>query len=110
MPESEDTSMIVEEFKWSWHPTASVEIKFHNYRSKQPYNKGLKPGSFLYMSFTAALVTYLKKPEEKLTKEELNALETIKDLMESTCMKSKYKSMYSGILDTLSFWQEMDEF
>ena len=66
MPKIEETSMIIEELNWSWHPTTDVEVKFHNYRSEQKYHKWVKPGSFLYVSLTAALITYIRKPEPQL--------------------------------------------
>ena len=109
MPEVEETSMIVQEFNWSWHPAADVGIRFHNYRSKQAYHKWLKPGSFLYMSLTAALVTYKRKPEPQLSKQDTDALSAITDQVDATCRSSNYKDMYIDILETLMLWQEMDD-
>ena len=101
MPEVEETSMIVQEFNWSWHPAADVETRFHNSRSKQTYHKWLKPGSFLYMSLTAALVTYKRKPEPQLSKQDIDALSAITDQMDATCRNSNYRDMYIDILETL---------
>ena len=41
-----------------------LELAPDNNRSNQHYHEWLKPGALLYTSFTAALVTYPKKPEE----------------------------------------------
>ena len=110
MLEVEETSMIVQEFNWSWHPTADVEITFHNYRSKQPYHRRLKPKSFLYLSFTAALVTYQRKPEPQLTQQDVDALKTVIDQMDATCRNLNFKDMYIELLETLKLWQEMEDF
>ena len=110
MPEIEEISMIIEELSWSWHPAADKEVKFHNYRSKQKYHKWVKPGSFLYTSLTAALVTYKRKPEPQLSKQDLDDLNAITDQMDTTCRNSNYKDMYLDILETLMLWQEMDDF
>ena len=110
MPELEEISMIVQEFNRSWHPAADVEIRFLNYRSKQQYHKWLKPGSFLCMSLTAALVTYRKKPEPQLSKQDIDALNTITDQMHATCRNSNYKDLYIELLETLNLWQELTIF
>ena len=110
MPEVEETSMIAQEFNWSWHPAADVEIRFHTYRSKQQYHRWLKPGTFLCMSFTAALVTYQKKPVPQHSQQDVHALNIIIDQMDATCRNSNYKDMYTEILETLKLWQEMDDF
>ena len=110
MPEIEEISMIIEELNWSWHPAADIEVKFHNYRSKQKYHKWVKPSSFLYTSLTAALVTYKRKPEPQLSKQDIDALNAITDQMDTTCRNSNYKDMYIDILETLMLWQEMDDF
>ena len=110
MPELEEISMIIEELSWSWHPTADVEVKFHNYRSKQKYHKWVKPGSFLYVSLTAALVTFMRKPEPQLSKQEVDALNTISSQMDNICKNSSYNDMYIDFLETLKLWQEMEDF
>ena len=89
MLEVEEISMIVQEFNWSWHAAADVEIRIHKHRSKQQYHRWLKPGTFLYMSLTAALVTYKKKPEPQLSKQDTDALNTITDQMDATCRKTQ---------------------
>ena len=110
MPELEEISMIIEELSWSWHPTADVEVKFQTYRSKQKYHKWVKPGSFLYVSLTAALVTFMRKPEPQLSKQEVDALNTISSQMENVCKNSSYNDMYIDFLETLKLWQEMEDF
>ena len=62
------------------------------------------------MSLTAALVTYKRKPEPQLSKQDTDALSAITDQMDATCRSSNYKDMYIDILETLMLWQEMDDF
>ena len=90
MLEVEEISMIVQEINWRWHPAADVEMRFHNFRSKQLHPKWSKPGSFFFISLTAALVIYKKKDEPQLSKQDVDALNTITDQMNATCRNSIY--------------------
>ena len=110
MPEIEETSMIIEELNWGWHPTTDVEVRFHNYRSKQKYHKWAKPGSFLHVSLTAALIPYIRKPEPQLSKQEVDALNTNTNQMDNIFKNSSYNDVYIEFIETLKLWQEVDDF
>ena len=110
MSEIEETSMIIEELNWSWHPTTDVEVKFRNYRSKEKYHKRVKPGSVLYVSLTAVLITYIRKSEPQLSMQEVDALNTNTNQVDNICESSSYNDMYIEFIKTLKLWQEMDDF
>ena len=101
MPEIEEMSMFIEELNWGWHPTTNVEGKFHNNRSKHKSHKWIKSGLFLYVYLTAAIITYIRKPEPQLSKREVDALNTITNQMDNICKNSSYKDMYIEIIETL---------